>query len=164
MATHSRILAWEIPWTVEPDGLQSVGSQRVRHDSVTEHAHWAVNTYHLGNSSSLKWNTERHVQPGVKPGWRCDKGLRPGLPGSLGPRQLHSWGSWLPGHSVRTGSSELGEMPGNSWISLTSQEAKQKFLLSSAFFSPFKYLKEFLRDFSGSPVLKTSSFHCRGYR
>ena len=36
MATHSSILAWRIPWTVEPGGLQSMGSQRVRHDSVTE--------------------------------------------------------------------------------------------------------------------------------
>ena len=32
MATHSSILAWEIPWTEEPGGLQSVGSQRVGHD------------------------------------------------------------------------------------------------------------------------------------
>ena len=32
MATHSSILAWRTPWTKEPDGLQSVGSQRVRHD------------------------------------------------------------------------------------------------------------------------------------
>ena len=31
MATHSTILAWRIPWTEEPCGLQSVGSQRVRH-------------------------------------------------------------------------------------------------------------------------------------
>ena len=31
-ATHSSILAWRIPWTEEPDGLQSMGSQRVRHD------------------------------------------------------------------------------------------------------------------------------------
>ena len=30
MATHSRILAWEIPWTEEPGGLQSMGSQRVK--------------------------------------------------------------------------------------------------------------------------------------
>ena len=37
MPTHSSILAWEIPWTEEPGGLQFVGSQRVRHDSVTEH-------------------------------------------------------------------------------------------------------------------------------
>ena len=29
MATHSSILAWEIPWTEKPDGLQSIGSQRV---------------------------------------------------------------------------------------------------------------------------------------
>ena len=32
MATHSRILAWRIPWTEEPGGLQSMGSQRVRHN------------------------------------------------------------------------------------------------------------------------------------
>ena len=31
-ATHSRILAWKIPWTEEPGGLQSVGSQRVGRD------------------------------------------------------------------------------------------------------------------------------------
>ena len=31
-ATHSSILAWKTPWTEEPGGLQSVGSQRVRHD------------------------------------------------------------------------------------------------------------------------------------
>ena len=32
MATHSSILAWEIPWTEEPGGLQSMGSQRVGHN------------------------------------------------------------------------------------------------------------------------------------
>ena len=32
MATHSSILAWEIPWTEEPGGLQSVGSQKVGRD------------------------------------------------------------------------------------------------------------------------------------
>ena len=32
MATHSSILAWEIPWTEEPGGLQSMGMQRVGHD------------------------------------------------------------------------------------------------------------------------------------
>ena len=34
MATHSSILAWKIPWTREPSGLQSMGSQRVGHDRV----------------------------------------------------------------------------------------------------------------------------------
>ena len=32
MATHSSILAWRIPWTEEPGGLQSMGSQKVGHD------------------------------------------------------------------------------------------------------------------------------------
>ena len=37
MATHSRILAWRIPWTEDPGRLQSMGSQRVRHN-WTKHA------------------------------------------------------------------------------------------------------------------------------
>ena len=37
MATHSSTLAWRIPWTEEPGGLQSMGSQRVGHD-------WTTNT------------------------------------------------------------------------------------------------------------------------
>ena len=32
MATHSSILSWKLPWTKEPGGLQSMGSQRVGHD------------------------------------------------------------------------------------------------------------------------------------
>ena len=35
MATHSSILAWRIPWIEEPGGLQSMGSQRVGHNWVT---------------------------------------------------------------------------------------------------------------------------------
>ena len=35
MATHSSILAWRMPWTEEPGGLQSKGLQRVRHDEVS---------------------------------------------------------------------------------------------------------------------------------
>ena len=38
MAAHSSILAWKIPWTEEPGGLQSMGLQRVGHD-------WATNTF-----------------------------------------------------------------------------------------------------------------------
>ena len=34
-AIYSSILAWRIPWTEEPGGLQFMGSQRVRYDSVT---------------------------------------------------------------------------------------------------------------------------------
>ena len=38
MGIHSNILAWEIPWTEEPGGLQFMGSQGVGHDLATEHA------------------------------------------------------------------------------------------------------------------------------
>ena len=41
MATHSSTLAWEIPWTEELGGLQSMGLQRVRYDCATEHR-WDV--------------------------------------------------------------------------------------------------------------------------
>ena len=37
-ATHSSTLAWRIPWTEEPGGLQSMGSQRVEHAWVTKHS------------------------------------------------------------------------------------------------------------------------------
>ena len=39
MATHSNILAWEIPWTEEPGRLQSVGLQRAGHDWATEQSY-----------------------------------------------------------------------------------------------------------------------------
>ena len=38
MTTYSSILDWEIPWTEEPGGLQSVGSQKESDTTVTEHA------------------------------------------------------------------------------------------------------------------------------
>ena len=39
MATHSSILAWRIPWTEEPGGLQSTGLQSVGQDRATSHTH-----------------------------------------------------------------------------------------------------------------------------
>ena len=51
MATHSSILSWRIPWTEEPDGLQSTGSQRVRHNRATKHTRYipggVKHMYHL---------------------------------------------------------------------------------------------------------------------
>ena len=45
MATHSSSLAWEIPWTEEPGGLQSMGWQRLRHD-------WATSPF----THTLEWS------------------------------------------------------------------------------------------------------------
>ena len=56
MATHSSILAWKIPWTEEPGGLQSTGSQRVGHDwSYLAHMH----VLRLHRVSKTKFNQKR---------------------------------------------------------------------------------------------------------
>ena len=46
MAADSSILAWRIPWTEEPGGLQSVGLQRVRHD-------WTRQAHHLTHGDAV---------------------------------------------------------------------------------------------------------------
>ena len=45
MATHSSILAWRIPWTKEPGGIQSIGLKRIWHDWATEHTHTMCKIY-----------------------------------------------------------------------------------------------------------------------
>ena len=70
-ATHSRILAWRIPWTEEPGGLQSMGLLRLRHD-------WATHTFPFGwrksgenrNSKLVSMVKSLGVMPMVKALWR----------------------------------------------------------------------------------------------
>ena len=47
MSTHSSILAWKMPWTGEPGGLQSICCKRVKHDSDLTHTHKVCNNRHL---------------------------------------------------------------------------------------------------------------------
>ena len=47
MATHSSILAWKIPRTEEPGGLQSMGLKRVRYNLANEHAQYIMNDIEL---------------------------------------------------------------------------------------------------------------------
>ena len=42
MATHSSVVAWKIPWTEDPDGLQSMGQQRLGHNCGIDRAHMSV--------------------------------------------------------------------------------------------------------------------------
>jgi len=53
IAAHSIILAWKIPWTKEPSGLQSMGSQTVKHDWGTEHTHTHTHTCAQGARAGL---------------------------------------------------------------------------------------------------------------
>ena len=57
MATHSNILAWRIPWTEEPGGLQSMGSQRAGHNWATNthiHTHTHTHTHTVRRNMSKK--------------------------------------------------------------------------------------------------------------
>ena len=54
MAIHSRTIAWKIPWTEEPGGLQSMGSQRVGHD-------WAT-SLHFTSNDTREDSTHGHHQ------------------------------------------------------------------------------------------------------
>ena len=56
MATHSNILDWEIPWTEEPDRLQFIGSQRVRHS--WEHTHWPRHA----EAGPIRWSCSRQAE------------------------------------------------------------------------------------------------------
>ena len=65
MATHSSILAWRIPWTEEPYGLQSIGSQRVRLSDFTFTFHFhALEKEMATHSSILAWEIPWTEEPG----------------------------------------------------------------------------------------------------
>ena len=70
MATHSSILAWRIPWTEDPGGLQSMGSQRIGHNSV-------IFTFFHFSSPSVQFSSVAQSCPTL-----CDPMNRstPGLP------------------------------------------------------------------------------------
>ena len=69
MATHSSIFAWKIPWTGEPGGLQSMGSQRVGHHLGTKQQPWNSPGQNTGVGSLLLFQ-------GISP----TQELIPGLP------------------------------------------------------------------------------------
>ena len=76
VATHSRILAWGIAQTEEPDGLQSVGSTRVRHDWVTIFLFlllWSILIF-----------MERVVKYLIRHEWACNPPCLPTVPSLIG--------------------------------------------------------------------------------
>ena len=80
MATHSSTLAWKIPWTEEPGGLQSMGSRRLRHDWATS---LSLFTFMLWRR---KWHPTPVFLPGESQGWQSLTGCR-------------LWGSHSVGHN-----------------------------------------------------------------
>ena len=72
MATHSSTLAWKIPWTEEPGGLQSMGSLRVGHDCATSLSLFTIHFHALEKEmatyfSVLAWRISGTGEPGGLP-------------------------------------------------------------------------------------------------
>ena len=57
MAIHSSIFAWEIPWTEEPGGLQSTGSQRIRHDVAIKQQQYDQNPHFWKVNFGIQFRT-----------------------------------------------------------------------------------------------------------
>ena len=77
MASHFSILAWRIPWIEYLGGLQSMGSQRVKHNWATNIFVWTENISSCGEQygSSLKTNNRATLWPrNLTPGHRSGKG------------------------------------------------------------------------------------------
>ena len=82
MATHSSTLAWKIPWTEEPGGLQSMGSLRVRHDWTTS----------LSLFTFMYWRRKWQPTPVFLPGKPQDGTGEPGGLPSMGSHRVgHDW-------------------------------------------------------------------------
>ena len=82
MTTHSNVLAWEIPWTEEPRGLQSMGSQRIRYDwSDLAHTQTHIHTHtHTCIASSLNMKFPLYYNFTKVPNTEINK---------INPRSLH---------------------------------------------------------------------------
>ena len=89
MAVHFRILAWKIPWTEEPGGLQSIGLQKVGHDWVTEHACVFLSEAPILGPPDVKSRLIRKDFDAGK-GWRQEKGTT--------EDEMVWWHHWLDGH------------------------------------------------------------------
>ena len=107
MASHSSILTWRIPWTEKPGGLQSVGSQRVRHDWATNiHTHIGLPRWLSGKESACQCRRYRRCgfDPWVgKSPWRRKwQPIPVFLPGKIPwteePGRLQSIGPQRVGH------------------------------------------------------------------
>ena len=89
MAPHSSTLAWKIPWTEEPGGLQSIGSLRVGHDWATS-LHFSLSWIGEGNGNPLQSSCLENSRDGGS-WWAAIYGVT----------QSWTWLEWLSSSSSR---------------------------------------------------------------
>ena len=140
MATHSSILAWRIPWTEEPGGLQSTGSQRVGHDWVISlslsYSYTMPEKAMAPHSSTLAWKIPWTEEPGRLQSMESQR-LRHNWATSLSLFTFMHWRrKWQPTPVFLSGESqgqgEPGGLPsmgshrvGHNWRDLAAAAATQ---------------------------------------
>ena len=117
VATHSSILAWRIPWTEEPGGLQSLGSQRVRHS-------WETNTHTQSNYINIGIKRTSLVVQRILP---VQGTWVESLPGDPRPHvgRLRAREPWRPHDAPRGKATPHSEEPARRNQDLTSQKLRQ---------------------------------------
>ena len=113
MATQSSILAWEIPWTEEPGGLQSMALQRVRHNQGAEHARTESKTRLKDGRRTKRWELVSGRENGA---WSLDEvGEAAESRGQARGPQHGQVGNALTGKTKWFCSRGRGERSGNTW-------------------------------------------------
>ena len=121
MATHSSILAWKIPWTEEPGGLQSMGSQRAGHNCMTNtHTQTSQMVLWVKNPPAVQELQELRFDPWVrKISWRRAWQPTPVfLPGESMDRG--AWRAII--HRVRMSQTRLSDLPTTTLSSTRSHD------------------------------------------
>ena len=191
MATHSNTLAWKIPWTEDPRRLQSMGSQRVRHDLATKQTHIHAK-YHvlvlnkctclqfffsISNRVSIRrrqWQPTPVLLPGKSHGRRTLEGCSPwGHEESDTTEQLHFHFSLScigegNGNPLQCSCLENPRTRGAWWAAaygVAQSQTRLKQLSSSSSrvnIDRHKPYKHTLWDFPSGPEAKTLCSQCRG--
>ena len=92
MTTHSIILAWRIPWTEEPGGLQSIGLQRVRY-VWSDWAWWSTMRTSPGKASQWRTDVERELHPPSQASILAEPHVCMRSSRAMQPRS--SWSRWV---------------------------------------------------------------------
>ena len=120
MATLSSVLVWRIPWTEEPGGLQSMGSQREGHD-------WMIFSF-LGLEKSLNWSgsnpklTQEYLNEGLFTPHQDTDGYYGWLLPNFSKRQLTVWS--ICSFEACTASGECPEIPFHPIISKVPERTR----------------------------------------
>ena len=128
MATHSSILSWRTPWTEEPGGLQSMGSQRVGHNWAHTHTHkvWSRKTglrrlQRRSDTWEESWKMNFTGQRHRK--WEGQAGRETNICAKILQSPWHIWGNWNIAVSILKSLTEhFGLYPTGTWDKLLSWE------------------------------------------